>query len=96
MRGLLKEASQRFDWVILDTPPVGLIPDARLMADLVDGVIFVIGAKSTGYPFVQKAIEEIGRDRIFGTVLNRVDDEVALPSGYYQQYYNRTSAAPTG
>jgi capsular exopolysaccharide synthesis family protein len=93
MRRILKEAAERFDWIVLDTPPVGLIPDARLIADLVDGVIFVIAAKSTGYPFVQKAIEEVGRERILGTVLNRVDDEIALPSGYYHQYYDRGTTA---
>jgi len=91
MHAILKEASERFDWVILDTPPVGLISDANLMAGFVDGVIFVIGANTTNYQLVERAINEIGRDRIIGTVLNRVEHETTPASGYYDHYYDETS-----
>ena len=87
MRDLVKEASQRFDWVILDTPPVGMISDANLVAALVDGVVLVIGAGTTPYQLVERTINEIGRDRIIGTVLNRVDKEATPTQDYYQHYY---------
>ena len=38
MASILKEAASRFDWVLLDTPPIGLISDAQLLSELVDGV----------------------------------------------------------
>jgi capsular exopolysaccharide synthesis family protein len=36
MKQLIADASQQFDWIILDTPPVGLMPDANLLAAMVD------------------------------------------------------------
>jgi capsular exopolysaccharide synthesis family protein len=76
MRAVLTEAAARFDWVILDTPPVDGLPDARLMAEFVDGVIFVIGANTTDYRRVEHALSEIGRERVIGAVLNRVDEGI--------------------
>jgi len=84
---VLREARERFDWVILDSPPVGLLSDASLLAGLVDGVILVVGAGATGYQLVLKAISDLGRDRIIGAVLNRVEEENVGPSQYYRHYY---------
>jgi capsular exopolysaccharide synthesis family protein len=96
MRAVLKEAADRFDWVILDSPPVGLISDARIMADLVDGVIVVIGAGSTPHQAIERAVEELGRDRIVGTVLNRVDHDEGQPSHYLDHYYSRPNSTNEG
>lgn len=87
MRRLLEEAASAFDWVLLDAPPVGIMPDAHLLARVTEGVIFVIAAGSTPFPLVDRAINEIGRESIVGTVLNRID-EVNIPAtGYYGDYY---------
>jgi len=87
MRALLQEAAVRFDWVILDTPPIGVIPDASLLNGLADGVLLVIGAASTSYQHVRRAIAELGQDRIIGTVLNRVEPSSMHADGYYRDYY---------
>jgi protein-tyrosine kinase len=73
MQHLLEEAAERFDWVIVDTPPVAAAADAGLLGAMVDATVFVIRAGHTPYPAVQQAIETLGRDRIFGIVLNGVD-----------------------
>lgn len=90
MRDILSQAAEQFDWIILDTPPVGLISDARLLANLTDGVLLVTGAGSTDYKVVRNAIDELGRARIVGAVLNRVDEDLIAPSGYYGDYYGET------
>ena len=72
MRRVLDEAKRRFDWVIVDTPPVGLLTDAKLMAAYVDVVVFVIHAGVTPATGVQYAIQAIGREKVFGVVLNRI------------------------
>ena len=87
MRQFMREARERFDWVILDTPPVGLISDASLLADLVDGVLLVIGAGGTPHAAIKRAISEFGRERILGVVLNRVVEDAAKKT-YYGHYYN--------
>jgi capsular exopolysaccharide synthesis family protein len=88
MRVLLQESAAVFDWVLLDAPPVGIMPDAHLLAGLTDGVIFVIAAGSTPFALVERAVSEIGRDSIVGTVLNRIEAANTLAAGYYDHYYN--------
>ena len=68
MATILKEAASRFDWVLLDTPPIGLISDAQLLAGLVDGVLLVVGAGLTDYVAVSKTVKALGRERILGQV----------------------------
>jgi protein-tyrosine kinase len=88
---LLDEFESRFDWILLDTPPVGLLPDARLLARLIRSVVFVIGARSTPAQAVERAVAELGSECILGTVLNRIADEEIPDAGYY--YGGSKSAA---
>jgi capsular exopolysaccharide synthesis family protein len=92
MRALLAEGARAFDWVLLDAPPVMLLPDAGLLSKLIDGVVFVIGAGTTPFPMVERAIAELGRDCIIGTVLNRVEEQTIPATGYYHQYYRGQDA----
>ncbi len=85
MRQILEEAMTRYDWVILDAPPVGPTADARLLTQLVGSTLFVIHAGKTQYPDVLKAVETIGRERILGVVLNGTrGDENDLYYGVHQ------------
>jgi protein-tyrosine kinase len=92
MKAVIVEAASRFDWVIIDTPPVGLMPDGQLLAQLADAVLLVIGAGSTPYKLVQQVISDLGPDRIIGTVLNRVEEGLISATGYYKDYYDASSA----
>jgi capsular exopolysaccharide synthesis family protein len=86
MKALLAECSARFDWVLLDTPPVGVLPDAQLLSRLTGAVIFVIAAGSTPSAAVDRAIAELGPECVLGTVLNRVPERLIPGAGYYQHY----------
>lgn len=88
MASILREAAKAFDWVLVDTPPVGLLPDAQHLARLTDGVLLVIGAGSTHYEIVQRAIAEVGAERILGTILNRVPESAIPMTTYYNHYYD--------
>lgn len=88
MNQLLMEAAQQFDWVIVDTPPVALLPDANLLAAMIDTALLVVGANSTPYPLVRRAIEAIGEQRILGVVLNRLR-EPELVAGYSYYGYGK-------
>jgi protein-tyrosine kinase len=85
MKRVLAEARASFDWVIIDTPPVALLTDAHLLAALVDTVLLVVHAGSTRLAAINTAVECVGRERIFGVVLNRADE--ARAADHYQQYY---------
>jgi capsular exopolysaccharide synthesis family protein len=83
MRRILEEADSRFDWVIMDSPPVGPTTDARLLAQMVGGTIFVVHAGRTQYPDVQKAIDALGREQVLGVVLNGINEPESNPVYYY-------------
>jgi capsular exopolysaccharide synthesis family protein len=88
LRHVLDDAAQRFDWVVIDTPPVALLPDAQLVARMAEGVLFVIAAGSTPYALVNRSVGELGAERIVGTVLNRVDRRSVVAAEYYGGYYS--------
>jgi protein-tyrosine kinase len=87
MRRILNEASTKFDWIVIDTPPVALLPDANLLAAMVDVAVLVVGATRTPYDLVQRAAESIGRDKIMGVVLNRVEHTGFTGDPHYHSYY---------
>jgi Mrp family chromosome partitioning ATPase len=88
MKTLLAEAAAAFDWVIIDTPPVGILTDAKLLGSMVDAALLVVRAGRTPFPLIQQAIESIGRNRIMGVVLNRADlRHTTGADGYYSSYY---------
>jgi len=91
MRRILDEARAGYDWTIIDTPPIGMLTDARLLAEMVDGVVLVAEAEKTPYPDLVRAIDTIGRERMLGVVLNRLRH---VPGGthYYASYYRRSRA----
>jgi protein-tyrosine kinase len=86
MRMLIEQARHEFDWVLLDTAPIGLLPDASVLAAMADGTLFVALAGKTAYDLIQRATEAVGADRILGVVLNGMAEE-ELPSGEYAYYY---------
>jgi capsular exopolysaccharide synthesis family protein len=87
MGEVIRECAASFDWVLVDTPPVGLLSDAQVLARLVNGVIFVIAAGSTPAAAVERAVSELGAESIIGTVLNRVENRYIPEANYYDEYY---------
>jgi capsular exopolysaccharide synthesis family protein len=94
MKLLLEGFAAKYDWVLIDTPPIGLLSDAQLLVRLAQAVLFVIRAGSTPFPVVDRAINELGRDCIIGTVLNAVDGRALPTTGYYGEYYGHYSDRP--
>jgi len=86
MREVIAECASRFDWVLIDSPPVGLLSDAQVVGRLVGGVILVIAAGSTPAATVERAIAEIGTESIIGAVLNRVEEHRISEAGHYGAY----------
>lgn len=76
-----------FDWVIIDTPPVLAVTDAVILAPMVSGVTFVLGAEMTRWRLAERAIETLqaGRPQTISAVLNRVDFD--RNRYYYSRYY---------
>lgn len=83
MKQLIDDAKDSFDWVVVDTPPVGLLSDANLLAAMIDTTLLVVSARSTPYPMVQRAAQAVGTSRILGVVLNRAEKSGVTAYGYY-------------
>ena len=81
MKQLLEDAKDAFDWVVVDTPPIAILPDANLLAAMIDTTLLVVSAQATPYPMVQRAAQAVGTNRILGVVLNRAE-KLGLPSSY--------------
>ena len=101
MRELLQKlAHGPFDWVIIDTPPVLAVTDAVVLAPMLSGFAFVVGAEMTRRGHVERAVEmmQASRQPIVGVVLNRVDFDrnkyyYSRYYGYqYKSYYGQSSA----
>jgi capsular exopolysaccharide synthesis family protein len=91
LAAILEEAGEAFDWVIIDSPPVAVMSDAKLLAATADAAILVIAAGRTPFAALHRAAEALGRDRILGVVLNRVSESIAAPGEYYYySYYGQT------
>ena len=93
MKQLLDEARSAFDWVVVDTPPIAILPDANLLASMIDTALLVVSAEATPYPMVQRAAQAIGPSRILGVVLNRAEAS-GMPSGYGYYARSEQTAAP--
>jgi capsular exopolysaccharide synthesis family protein len=94
MNALLAEAKNgRYDWVILDSPPVLAVTDAVVLAPLVSAIAFVIGSGMTRRPHVAGALDMLsaGSTGPLGVVLNRVDFE--RNKYYYARRYGYGNAS---
>lgn len=88
MKELLDDACDSFDWVVVDTPPIAILPDANLLSAMIDTALLVVSAQSTPYPMVQRAAQAIGTGRILGVVLNRAE-QTMLPAQFGYYGYNK-------
>ena len=83
---LLEQARRLFDFVVVDTPPVLPVPDARLIARWVDGVLLVVGAHKTPRKLLEETLNQIDPARLIGLVFNGDDRPFSGYSGYYGTY----------
>lgn len=72
---LMELLKDEYDYVIIDTPPLGNVIDSAIIAEHCDGVVFVLEAKVTSYRLAKSVIKQlqIGNCRILGAVLNKVN-----------------------
>jgi protein-tyrosine kinase len=89
---LLERMASTFDWIIIDSPPFLPISDAKLMAELCDGVLIVVRVGATPFDVAQRAYWELREMRFLGIVLNHVDPR-SIYGDYYRYYGNRDNSA---
>jgi capsular exopolysaccharide synthesis family protein len=96
----LNSLSTKFDWVILDSPPVMAVTDASVMAHSANAVIFVVGAEMVHRGAARTAVRQLlaAEGKLVGVVLNRVnlDRDRYYYANYYRRVYStyQTAVAP--
>ena len=100
--GVLDDLRQRFDVVLVDSPPVLPVTDAVILAQAVDITLLVVAAGQTRGKDLRRAIEALSlvQATIVGVVLNEVTTSTGYGYGYGKQSmyssYAPTGAATTG
>lgn len=90
MKDLMREVTARYDdrYIIIDSPPPAMAAETNALINIVDGVICVVKAGKTPMKAVSETIEQIGKDKLVGVVLNYSDQNAKKYYGYEKTYYN--------
>ena len=86
MKNMLEEMSHRYDYILIDCPPVAIVADVCVLADQLDGVLFLVRTDRTEKDAVTRGLKqlEISGAKLMGFVLNGGSKE---RGGYYGKKY---------
>jgi succinoglycan biosynthesis transport protein ExoP len=87
-KALITEAREKYDAIIIDTPPVLVVPDARIIANQADAIIFTVFWDKTSKPQVEEAMRMFHNSgqRITGLVLSQISPRGMKRYGYGGRY----------
>jgi len=88
-KDLLAACERQYDHVIIDSPPTQLLSDSRVLASMVDQIVFVIRWASTRREIAMNGLNNLAKinAKITGVVLNMVDARKSARYGYYNEAY---------
>lgn len=88
MKTLIKEMEKRYDYVLLDSPPVQRVTDSLTLSKLVDGTLLVVRSGKTTYDSMESGLKKFREihSKILGFVVNGVKRHSSSDSGYYGYY----------
>ena len=88
---LIEKLSQEYDYIIIDTPPIGVVADALLLKDLIAGFVVVLRERSTTHGDLQKLLDSVklADSKVLGmiTVGCSTGNKRSRKGYYYYQYY---------
>ena len=94
---LFAELRAHYDYIILDTPPVVLLPDCEIIARAVDGFLVVIAAHRTPRKLLGEALNVLPQEKVLGLVFNDSQPADLRHYGYdFSHTYNRPAAYADG
>lgn len=85
---LIEKSAAAYDSVVIDSPPVELVSDARVLAAQATGIVYVMKADDTPYQLARQGIKNLSKTGtpIIGAVLNQVDPKKTASYGKYGKY----------
>lgn len=91
LENFLKDARERYDCVLVDTPPLVPLPDCRLIGKWVDGFLLVVGAHRTPRRLVEDALNLLDPAKVIGVVFNGDRRPLSDRYGYGHYYYTHAN-----
>lgn len=89
MVNAVKALRDKYEWILMDAPPVLVVNDASALASMLDGTVLVVDTGKTRLDALERAslmLNDVG-GKILGVVLNRFDPKNAYGSYYGSQRY---------
>jgi succinoglycan biosynthesis transport protein ExoP len=86
---LLSALRDRYDYVILDTPPIVPVVDSALLSRVVDGVLVVVSANKTPRKLLEEALNELDSAKVVGIVFNNDARPLYGYDTNYRRYFSR-------
>lgn len=108
MQKLLENVSAKYDYVLLDTPPINVVTDSQLMNSIIGGHVFVVRENATSHPDIAEALEKVSlaNGRKLGFIKSfctggmkssygkKKYGRYGKKYGYYQSYEQQAEPAP--
>jgi capsular exopolysaccharide synthesis family protein len=100
MKSFVARCKESFDFVVIDTPPIGPVIDPIIVSHFVDKIVYVVRWAVTSRELVKQSVQRLpGRKKLAGIAFNHVDEKQAQKYGkyaysyyygsrYYKKYYN--------
>ena len=89
---MLREARERYEFIVIDTPPLLPVFDSALLAKASDGVLMVVAANQTPRKLLGEALNMLDPAKVLGIVFNR---DARPLFGYYDAYYREYFPEPS-
>jgi capsular exopolysaccharide synthesis family protein len=86
LKDLLQEARRQYEFVVVDTAPLLLVPDSRALEAVVDGFLLVVAAHRTPRRLVDEAVSLLNPSKLMGIVFNGDDRPLSRHYGDYYMY----------
>ena len=86
LKGIIDLISERYDYILFDSPPILSVSDPVVLTNRLDGTILIIHAEKTDKNALKQALESIPDEKVMGLVLNNINIE---RDRYYYRYYHQ-------
>ncbi|OPJ55324.1 CpsD/CapB family tyrosine-protein kinase [Alkalithermobacter paradoxus] len=93
MKRLLEEMKKDYEYILVDTAPIGVVTDAAILSTFIDGVILLCASGEAQIEHAKKAKENLVKvgANILGVILNKLEIEKNRSYGYYAYSYEDDS-----
>ena len=89
MKNLIEDLKNIYDYIFIDTPPIGLVTDAGVLSSFIDGVVLVVKSESVEKKYLEETKKKLDAvdARILGAILNSYKSE--QKDYEYYSYYGK-------